>query len=491
MKQLLLISLFLFPSYGMDITASNPTFPQTNQAEEWKHQEHLFFDQWVNDPITLYESLQRRRSTNSPFKFPEMSSTVMSIIEDLNQHLTQQNEYELLNTEEVKKLKYLKNQLLESVSNNVPYEDTVSIFYNYLETMDNIFKRLSPTLPNAIAKLLTEDQFENLVKEPSVLLYFSYRSAKIDFFVKTRPAPLYLIGLLKYPNFHEAHTAKYVVDGYETDIGGFAHHDAEHARSSWKTDRALLSNPKRLNEWQRVRDQLYEKIRKLDDIKLGKSIEVLLFEICHERGMQFDLVTLATYLKQPLFSTTSKDKWLNHFWNPLPGPKDLHLRFEEAEKWLYEEVLRLLAEQNREQLLSSKYRETEEQAICCTLPIISMNKGYIYRTNPFIQEDDVLVEINNETGIESVLLSQIKTFGLVNVHPSEQGFVTLANKSHFIQTKYNQLLKLKHQQTKVVYKVIEPGQPIKATFSYLEGNLAWFILESSELKPYDLSSFFI
>lgn len=375
--------------------------------------------------------------------------------------LSTENELNYLSEHEILRLKDFSKTFQSLVDKDIPYKKSIATIYSYLEFMDGIFKRLCPTLPNSVAKLLTEDKFLNLTSEENLILFFSFKPLEIDFFVKTRPAPLYVIGLLDYPSFRNANQAKVKVDGYYTEIGGFTHHDAEHARASWKLDSNLLSNqdPKRLvKEWQFVRNLLENKINQIkkSDPDLARAATILLFEILHERGIQFDLGILKSHLNLPLFSKTTKDKWLGLFWDPLPGKFELYDVFDRAEVWLDEQISELLIQQNKNHFTTGNFSIS-------TIEKISMKAGFVQKVD--ILENDVRVWLKDDTespknNYSITSLYNIKTFGLVEIDRNKEDFVPLLGKSRFLETKFNQLLKLWKNNQKLSYKVIETRNTI-------------------------------
>jgi diketogulonate reductase-like aldo/keto reductase len=424
--------------------------------------ENDFFDFWENHPTQLYASLLQRKinaeSSDNFFLLPEMLISVQRIKSNIDKRLSSKSELKYLNDMEINILKCFSTDFNYIIDNDIPYKNSVETIFLYLDFMDGIFKRLYPSLPNSIAKLLTEEKFLNLTSQKDVILFFSFRPVDIDFFVRTRPTPIYIIGLIDYPSFENPDQAKIKVDGYFTEIGGFAHHDAEHARADWKLDSNLLKhrNPEALvQEWQHNRDLIQEKINqlKVNDPDLARAAMILLFEILHERGLQYDLSILKSYLNLPLFSKTTKDKWLSLFWDPLPGKYELYDIFDKAENWLDHQVSELLIQQNKENLAKS-------HSLISTIEKITMNDGFVQRVE-ILEEDDVRVWLNEslecfqENQVTS--LYNIKTFGLVEVDPLEEDFVPLPGKSHFLQTKFNQLLKLWKNRRKLSYKVVEPS----------------------------------
>lgn len=442
-----------------------------------------FFETWENDPVSLYTSLLQRRkhaeSCNKVFLLPEMLISILKIKNSIDERLSLKSELKYLDDAEIAQLKYFSLTFQSIIDSKIPYKHSTIVIFSYLEFMDGIFKRLCPSLPNSIAKLLTEENFSNLTDEQNLILFFSFQPLDIDFFVKTRPTPLYIIGLVDYPKFENANQAKIKVDGYYTEIGGFSHHDAEHARADWKLDSNLLMSPnpeETVKEWQHVRDLITGRINHLamKDPDLARAATILLFEILHERGLQFDLGILKSYLNLPLFSKTTKDKWLSLFWDPLPGKYELYDLFDNAEIWLNEQISDLLIQQNIENLVNG-------HSLISTIEKIYMKDGFVQRVE-ILKKDDVKVWLSENLDFSpkdnQVLTSlyNIKTFGLVEVDPLEEGFVPLSGKSHFLQTKFNQLLKLWKIKRKLSYKVIEQKNLILDKFIKFDENskLAFF-----------------
>ena len=461
--------------------------------------EKEFFEIWENDPASLYTSLWQRRkyeeSCNNVFHLPEMLISIIKIKNSIDERLSLKSELKYLDDAEIAHLRYFSVAFQSIIDNEIPYKHSATVIFSYLEFMDGIFKRLCPSLPNSIAKLLTEEKFSNLTDEQDLILFFSFQPLDIDFFVKTRPTPLYIIGLVDYPKFENANQAKIKVDGYHTEIGGFAHHDAEHARADWKLDSNLLMyrNPEEMvKEWQHVRDLIEGRINHLamNDPDLARAATILLFEILHERGLQFDLSILKSYLNLPLFSKTTKDKWLSLFWDPLPGKYELYDLFDNAEVWLNEQVSDLLIQQNIENLVNG-------HSLISTIEKISMKDGFVQRVE-IPKEDDVKVWLSKTLDFSpqdnQVLTSlyNIKTFGLVEVDPMEEGFVPLSGKSHFLQTKFNQLLKLWKSKRKLSYKVIEQKNLILDKFiKFDENSKMAFFKNGDEIYSLKLDSIIV
>lgn len=460
--------------------------------------EEQFFDKWQNNPSELYVELIQRRQVaelhDDPFQFPEMLATVMKIKNDIENRLSNHNELQSLTNEEINCLEKYSDQFQLIINDHIPYDKTIVTIFSYLEFMDDVFKRLCPTLPNSLAKMNTERFFSNLSSQKNLFLLFSFRPSDITFFIKSRPAPIYIIGLMDYPSFEKACEAKVKTDGLMIEIGGFSHHDAEHTRGLWKTDSDLSrksNHEKLVVESQMIRNLMTNRIKQLEikDPDLAQAATILLFELLHERGLQFNLGLLKTYLNIPIYLETTKRKWKTLFWDPLPGKVELYSRFDEAFDWLNRQVSDLLIFQNKECVANGNYQ-------FFTLDKVSLHEGFVDKME-ILDEDDVKVCFTNSphpslwderitTSIHntSTFASVIKTFGDINSTSAD--FVKLPGKSSFLQVKFNHLLKLQNAQLSVSYRMIENGHLIHDQFIGFNENNKTAIFKNYQGETYSL-----
>lgn len=484
------ISLLKNFSNGIQI---GKNFIQSNLAQsKYETYENQFFEAWEKSPADLYFTLSERKKVASQnkleFEMPEMSITIDKIRSDINFRLSEPNEYQALNNVERKKLSFYSQQFKILLDNHVPYKQTIKVVYSYLEFMDAIFKRLDPQLPKSIAKLLTENEFSNLHSASNAFIFFSFRPIDIEFFVKTRSAPIYIIGLLEYPSFQNPQKSKVKVDGFETEIGGFSHHDAEHARTDYRLDLKMLdeelSVENALLKWNKTKNILLSKLKALQtsNPELAQAVIILLFEMLHERGLQYDPAYLKPYLNSEVYLQTTKDKWNSQFWDPLPGKPEIMHIFSDAHHWLNNQISEILVKQNLESL-----NNTQNPTISI-LEKITMKDGYV-KNIEVLNTDDVKVWLTPTLSKSSILsiasLYNIKTFGLVEIDSNDSSFVHLANKSHFLQAKYNQLIKLKNSNSKLSYKIVEPKHHVSDEL--VDWDHEKIFLKSAQGKTYTVS----
>lgn len=157
----------------------------------------------------------------------------------------------------------------------------------------------SMNLPGYFQRQYTQLVKDDLVNSDSPIDVFiipSFAPLDIAFFVKTRVAPIHVMGLIDFPFLF--------ADGYKHTVHEFALHDLKHA---WDMELFRIKsiaeknqNPQdNLKEQERIANYIFSRVEQLPNKTMQDCLEFLLFELVHEEGHSYNLKDLKEGLEEP------------------------------------------------------------------------------------------------------------------------------------------------------------------------------------------------
>lgn len=219
-------------------------------------------------------------------------------------------------------------EALQLLNAGIPYKQTIRFVFKCLESVDTLFLKHHPHLTSSFHRDNAYRALEPLLKKsgggrhgPDLLLFPTFQEVNIPFFLKTRSVPIHIVGLNL--NGLKPNEIPPFADGFPMSPAEFAWHDIGHiefmADHDFKyLDQSFKPIERVTEEWDLTRRRL---MRFLDsqksDPNLYSAIELILFEILHERGYQYSLSVLRAQLDIPkwveILERKKENNYFEHF----------------------------------------------------------------------------------------------------------------------------------------------------------------------------------
>ncbi|WP_258956555.1 hypothetical protein [Legionella sainthelensi] len=296
---------------------------------------------WKDNPRSFYKELTAIKTKfifdGFPHnQFPLVNPLVEESFSIIHSHLEKQNKlYILKNLEEfspelstgIKEIltaidKLREGKRVQSVDINpvkFSYADTIECAlkyaalsekinrYKFYKDLSSYFKENGTSASDDIKNLDTiltsskslAEKIDDLVNSDVPLDAFiipSFAPLDLEFFVKTRVAPVHVMGLIDFPVLY--------ADGYKHTVYEFAIHDLKHA---WDMELFRIksiaeknqSPQENVKEQEQIVNYIFLRIAQLPNKTMQECLEFLLFELVHEEGHSYNLKDLKEGLEEP------------------------------------------------------------------------------------------------------------------------------------------------------------------------------------------------
>ncbi len=239
------------------------------------------------------------------------------------------------------KIDQFYHEALQLLHDGIPYKATIRLVFRYLEHVDQFFLRLHPDLAGSFHRDNAGGVLENLLdRAPDIFIFPTFQEVDINFFLQTRSIPFHIVGL-DLKGLQSGEQPPYA-DGFPMKPSEFAWHDLGHIEFMADRDfRYLDSTFKPLervvNEWDFTRRRILSFLdSKKSNPHLHAAMQLILFEILHERGYQYSLAVLKAELDTPKWTEILERKQANNYFKRWPEINNaLFAQLENARRSLF------------------------------------------------------------------------------------------------------------------------------------------------------------
>lgn len=215
------------------------------------------------------------------------------------------------------------HEAISLLHEDIPYKKTMRFMVRYLHYVDELFLKIHPTLTSSFHRNNAEHVLEVLLnRAPNVLLYPSFQSVDIDYFLRTRAAPFHIVGI-DLSGFMPDENVPYA-DGFPMKPSEFFWHDIGHDEYMEDADYAYIKSTFKpiervVQEWFLTSQRIISYLNTIKDNKnLYDAAKLILFEILHERGFQYSLAVLKAQLDTPKWTEILNRKFKNNYYKNSP-----------------------------------------------------------------------------------------------------------------------------------------------------------------------------
>jgi hypothetical protein len=382
LNALLVIALCLaeLPAFSADDTPSQSASCITSILGGLT--QHQLIDDLQRTPDEIYLEMRKRAIAakakgEKTFLFPEMAPTLRNFVSDAKRRLA-----EGLDANRKRVFQDLENEAESLLARNVPYHDSVRFGFRYIRAVDDIFREMHPRMKSRYNEKLAIHQVEPLLDSmPDVFIYQTFEPVDKRFFLKSRAAPVYIVGV-DLRGARHGEPMPYA-DGRNRTPAEFAYHDVVHASTTARQDLKIFANKSKEREnlvhqhaeVGRFLDKLLDVIY-LRNKDLGDAVQEVLFEIHHERGFSYELANLLPQFETPFWTDVILRKYVGGFHDGSDVNEKLFPLIEQARKELLLN-LRSLAETRNLAELSRKKEVLNLQIN----PQLDYHSGTVSRVN--------------------------------------------------------------------------------------------------------------
>ncbi len=325
------------------------------------------------------------------------------------------------------------------------YKDTVRfMMYDFADVLDRLLIKRHPDLANKhYHKHHAEHKLEEYLSgAPDILMIFSFEFLGPDFFIKSRSAPLQLVGF-DLRGLDDLLSERPHADKHDMLISEFPWHDIGHIDFMAGRDFEYINSDNKplkriIFEWDATRKRILESIsyvrNKDRDSDLADAMVELVSELLHERGFQYSLTVLKQELETDKWVDVILKKWKNGFYGKLdPNPR-LFERLAEARTILYQRVSQLREPIQLDWLRALNGQEVPVRVIYS--PKLSYSRGH----SQSIQINGRQVSFSSLTDRDFLETTSIKEAVTAQVSPAKNSplnseVVSILAKLNFLKSK--------------------------------------------------------
>lgn len=327
-----------------------------------------------------YAARQAAQIGADDFGFAPHLPIVQRIIKDLRERQTKKLSAKF--KDQLEQLAQKAEALL--ASGLPPYKATARfIMYEYLPMLDLILAERHPELmANEYHRKHAESDFENkLNRAPDLLIYFSFEPVSNSFFLRSRPAPMQLVGI-DLRGLEEDDSSTPHADNFAMKNSEFAWHDVGHIDFMAMRDLEYIYNSGKpieriVYEWDVTRRRVVAVVDqvRLMDPDLADAMELVLVELLHERGFQYSLTVLKTELDTYKWVEVIERKLKYGFFRTTEYRPATFQRIDEARKNL-SALVGALREHDQQQWIETLHADLVPSQIIHT-PVLQFSRGHL------------------------------------------------------------------------------------------------------------------
>jgi hypothetical protein len=318
--------------------------------------EDRFIRELEANPLKIYfetRTIARRAKAEGKktFSFERQRPTVERILKIINAMLAKNLTREQFpEREEFEALKREGEALLSDrnpYGMTMPYHGYISYGLKFLNLRTQVRRRENPTdafiQSRYHEKLSASDLPLLLERWPDVILFLSFEAVGNNYFTETRVGRLHLIGATEQPEFGDGFLLP-EIEWADHDIGHIAFMEKRDFELSQESD---FDDVKSYEQFEANKKAIKDKIQTLHPANhpLADAAGLLLFEVTHERGYQYDLRQLKTQLETNKWTEVVHFKLQSNFWHNPPVAAGNYPLLEEGRKFLLKTIQAMIEEQ--------------------------------------------------------------------------------------------------------------------------------------------------